>query len=788
MPSLKFDILVDNKGGTVALQQFANETDAAFKKSARAVSQVSLQALPEHERAVVKVKRQYENLQSEVNKLAASGRISKQMADQWHRDLGVRMQGDLDALGKKGQQSFWTIANAAKSAAVVATAAFVGREIVQASIGIERMGIALRTATGSSEAAASELSYVREEANRLGLELLSTGKGFVTIAAAAKGTALAGQDVRNIFSSVSEASSVLGLTADETNGALLAISQMISKGKVQSEELRGQLGERLPGAFQVAARAMGVSTQELDKMLQKGEVLATDFLPKFAAELHKTFGPEVESAAGRTQAAFNRLANAITELKVAIGTSGLVDTLAKIADFTAKSIQGWTFLLSTREVMSEGLKVFEGDERDKFIAADIGTRQRMLDAELARRSRRAKSDAILYGPTKTGTVLESGALAAEYKAAHTKEIEDAEKAAKRLGDQWKSTSADLNKDIRLGGLDGLDKELAQVAIRAEEMRKQFGDKGLIDAWQAEAENAAIQADYTKRLTKEQQDLLKVTEAYHDMQIAALPEEQQAIAKITDEYRQRHIAVAEAFNKEKISAEEAEATIRALDLRQAEAIDHVRDKADTAAKAMDKAFTGWASNMAESLNDVLWGADFTFSNIAISFGKMITQMQIQASIVSPLMKGFNDAGGMSGLMSFAWDGLTGALKLHSGGVVGETAAPTMMVSPSLFDNAPRFHSGLASDEFPAILQRGETVIPRGGFAASGGANVQVIVNNNASNTQATARESRDGSGNRIIEVMIDQVKGAIARDITSGDGVVSGAINSTYGLNRVAGAY
>ena len=41
----------------------------------------------------------------------------------------------------------------------------------------------------------------------------------------------------------------MGLSADQTSGVLLALQQMISKGTVQAEELRGQLGERLPGAL-----------------------------------------------------------------------------------------------------------------------------------------------------------------------------------------------------------------------------------------------------------------------------------------------------------------------------------------------------------------------------------------------------------------------------------------------------------------------------------------------------------------------------------------------------------
>jgi len=66
---------------------------------------------------------------------------------------------------------------------------------------------------------------------------------------------------------------------------------MMGKGKVQAEELRGQLGEALPGAFNLAAKAMGVTTSKLNEMLDKGQVLPEELLPKLASELLKTFRP-----------------------------------------------------------------------------------------------------------------------------------------------------------------------------------------------------------------------------------------------------------------------------------------------------------------------------------------------------------------------------------------------------------------------------------------------------------------------------------------------------------------
>jgi hypothetical protein len=106
----------------------------------------------------------------------------------------------------------------------------------------------------------------------------------------------------------------------------------MSKGNVQAEELRGQLGERLPGAFNMAAKAMGVSTGELNKMLEKGEVLAEDLLPKLAKEMHRRFGKAAEDASSTAQAAFNRFENNLQRLKESFAESGFLDALADSAD------------------------------------------------------------------------------------------------------------------------------------------------------------------------------------------------------------------------------------------------------------------------------------------------------------------------------------------------------------------------------------------------------------------------------------------------------------------------
>ncbi len=74
------------------------------------------------------------------------------------------------------------------------------------------------------------------------------------------------------------------------------------------------------------------------------------------------------------------------------------------------------------------------------------------------------------------------------------------------------------------------------------------------------------------------------------------------------------------------------------------------------------------------------------------------------------------------------GLLGTGIFHEGGTVG-AGAPSRAVSPMLFATAPRYHNGgiagLMPDEVPAILQRGEVVIPREQAGKMGGSSSPVI---------------------------------------------------------------
>ena len=198
------------------------------------------------------------------------------------------------------------------------------------------------TATFGSNGVGRELDYTRKVANDLGLEVTSLQASYSKWAAAAKGTSLEGEQQKKVFEAVAQASRVLNLSVDDTEGTLRALSQMISKGKVQAEELRGQLGERLPGAYAMAARAMGVTQAELGKMMEQGKLMAENLLPKLAIELNKTYGGEAKDKAVHNLASeTNRLKNSITDLYTAI-YSNVSDELAVWARTGADAFKNLT--------------------------------------------------------------------------------------------------------------------------------------------------------------------------------------------------------------------------------------------------------------------------------------------------------------------------------------------------------------------------------------------------------------------------------------------------------------
>lgn len=235
-----------------------------------------------------------------------------------------KIQGEMEAMARSVRRfgdNFTSFATLGFGTGTALGIYEVGKASIEAQMQLERLDKSFTAIYGSAATARQQLEFVRETSTAMGQEFYSAADAARTFFAAGQGTTLSGQ-LNEIYAGFSKAGAALGLSSDDMQGIFLALGQSMSKGKVQAEELRGQIGERLPGAFQIAAKAMGVSTAELDKMMADGKLLTDDLLPKMAQALDDRYGKAAESAADTVQAAINRMSTAWTEFKAGLMSSG----------------------------------------------------------------------------------------------------------------------------------------------------------------------------------------------------------------------------------------------------------------------------------------------------------------------------------------------------------------------------------------------------------------------------------------------------------------------------------
>jgi tape measure domain-containing protein len=221
--------------------------------------------------------------------------------------------------------------------------------VVDAYRTIEAAQSRMLVAFGSEAIVGRELRFVRGEAQRLGIEFGTLAGEYSKFAIATKGSAIEGEQTRKIFTAVSEAARVNKLSLDQIRGTYLALTQMVSKGNVSMEELRQQLGERLYGAFTLAAGAMNISTAELSKLIATGGLATDVFLPKFAEELSKTFGPGLSKSLLTLTTQIGQFQNEIFNVQEAVGRGGFIEGLSEALRTLTKAFSS-----------KEGIAFFEG--------------------------------------------------------------------------------------------------------------------------------------------------------------------------------------------------------------------------------------------------------------------------------------------------------------------------------------------------------------------------------------------------------------------------------------------
>jgi len=212
-------------------------------------------------------------------------------------------------------------------------------KLMEAARETNRANTALKNISTTSEAFAQNQKWLIQLSSKYGVQINTLTLNFAKFTAAANSSNVSMQDQKKIFESMSRASVAFSLTADDTNLAFLAVTQMMSKGKISSEELRRQLGEKIPIAMAAMARATGKPINQLDKLLKSGSLLSSEILPKFAEEMNKML-PDVNT--DNLETSLSRLSNAFVKFTKGTGIQdaykSTVDNLTKLTEYASTNI------------------------------------------------------------------------------------------------------------------------------------------------------------------------------------------------------------------------------------------------------------------------------------------------------------------------------------------------------------------------------------------------------------------------------------------------------------------
>jgi len=183
-----------------------SEKDRLREVLKQAKTREELQDLIKRERAVIQ------------NRLAEERRITKEKQKQ--NVIQRRITGSTEQMV------------GALGSAFVAVEAF--QSVVNTGMQFEAFEKTFLAVSKDTKDAAANMEFAREQAMRLGVDMIESGKAYARMLGAG-GTKVDRETTKNLFVAVTEASTAMGLSADDTAGSLRAVTQAMAKGKFMAK-------------------------------------------------------------------------------------------------------------------------------------------------------------------------------------------------------------------------------------------------------------------------------------------------------------------------------------------------------------------------------------------------------------------------------------------------------------------------------------------------------------------------------------------------------------------------
>ena len=308
-----------------------------------------------------------------------------------------------------------------------------------------------------------------------------------------------------------------------------------------------------------------------------------------------------------------------------------------------------------------------------------------------------------------------------------------------------------------------------------------------------ARNAEIEREHAAALAE-----AKRLEAARTSALAALDEGRAALATpyeraiaAIDRWAERTRAALATWSAESLEAETAytELTQTAADLRARAAEDEAErrlqastawrdgakrallsyvDAAQNAGRSAEHFMQRSLRGMEDALTTFVTGGKLSFAGLVDSIVADLARLAVRQSIVAPLAASLGLAIGGGGIFGTV---------AHAGGIAGH-GGRQRLVAPEVFRAAPRLHrGGIAGDEVPAILRRGEGVFTPEQMRAlgQGAAPTRVTVEIVNRGTPGEVRESSASFDARGLVI------GIVTDDLATGGPIARGLQGSVPGM-------
>ena len=169
-----------------------------------------------------------------------------------------------------------------------------------------------------------QLGFLSRLADEAGVKVTTLRDAYTKFTASAIKAGATVEDAQKQFENYTKTARALNLNDQDFQGMLTAIQQILSKGRIMSEELQGQLGEHIPAAVAIMAKSIkqadgtiGVTTMELRKMMEQGQLTSLE-MQRFSDILFNEFSQGYEASINNLSAQTARFSNAWDEVAVTV--------------------------------------------------------------------------------------------------------------------------------------------------------------------------------------------------------------------------------------------------------------------------------------------------------------------------------------------------------------------------------------------------------------------------------------------------------------------------------------